>query len=181
MNKNTDYDYFKDWILNEGINRENYVFDISEHKDYISKLNEVERSRFKLALKEMLMNNTLLEHKKEKIYILTSLGNWVLNNGGFSAYNPSISSELNINEKFNKNLELNKRVMYSTLAISILSMIFLGIQTYLSTKPVTIKIDRESKLPKKLEKELNKINSKLNYLNPLKDSLKKQLEKQPAK
>ena len=135
---NNDY---RDWILFNGVDDDNFVFDISKHSDFINNLDEIGKARFKLALKEMLMNNTLLEHKKDKIYLLTSLGRDVSENGGFSTYNPRISSELNINEQFSKNLDLNKRATYITIGVAIVTMIILAIQTFLQTKPSIVKID----------------------------------------
>lgn len=174
MNEEIPNNDFKDWILFYGIDDENYVFDLSKHNDFINNLDEIEKARFKLALKEMLMNNTLLEHKKNKIYLLTSLGREVLESGSFSTWNPRINSELNINEKFSKNLELNRTATYITIFVAIGTMIVLIVQTYLSTRPSIIQIDKESSLTKKTEQELQKMNTILRqHYQPSKDSLKK--------
>lgn len=169
---------FRDWILFDGVDGENFIFDISKHNDFINNLDEFSKVRFKLALKEMLMNNTLLEYKKNKIYLLTSLGRQVLENGSFSAWSPQINSDLNINEKFSKNLELSKRATYITICIAFGSMIILAAQTYLTTLPTIVRIEKESTLTKKLEQKLQEINTELNKRNEiLKNSLKKEHSK----
>ncbi|MFV8324494.1 hypothetical protein [Flavobacterium sp. ZS1P14] len=176
---NNDY---KDWILFDGVNRENFVFDISKHSDFILSLDDINKARFKLALKEMLMNNTLSEYKKDKIYLLTSLGREVLDAGTFSSFNPRINSDLNINEKFSKNLELNKRATKITIGVAIGTMIILIIQTYISTKTSTIRIEKELPINKELQKELRGINNTLYLLRPiLADSLNKERQKQTKK
>jgi len=176
---NNDY---RDWILFDGVDNNNYVFDISKHSDFINNLDGIGKARLKLALKEMLMNNTLLEHKKDQIYLLTSLGREVSENGGFSGYNPHISTELNINEQFSKNLALNKRVSQITIGVAISTMIILGIQTYISTKPSIVKIDTESTLTKKIEQGVQETNTILRrHYQQLKDSLKKEFHIQPKK
>ena len=176
---NNDY---RDWILFKGIDDDNFVFDISKHSDFINNLDEIGKARFKLALKEMLMNNTLLEHKKDKIFLLTSLGKAVREEGSFSAYNPHISSELNINEQFSKNLDINKRATYITVGVSIVTMFILSIQTFLQSKPSIVKIDPELAVTKKLEQELQETNTILRHHYPSsKDSLKKELHIQTKK
>lgn len=178
-NFNNDY---RDWILSYGVDNKNYVFDISKHSHFINNLDEIGKARFKLALKEMLMNNTLLEHKKDKIYLLTSLGREVSENGGFSGYNPKISSELNINEQFSKNLELNKRTTYATLGVSVFTMFILLVQTVIQSKTPTVKIKTEATLTKNIEQELKEINTTLRlHHQTLKDSLKKELHTQAKK
>jgi hypothetical protein len=176
---NNDY---RDWILFDGVDDDNYVFDISKHSGFINNLDEIGKARFKLALKEMLMNSTLLEHKKNQIFLLTSLGREVRENGSFSAYNPHISSELNINEQFSKNLDLNKRATYITVGVSIVTMFILSIQTFLQTKPSIVKIDTESALTKKLEQEVKETNTILrHHYQTSKDSLKKEFHIQAKK
>ena len=178
-NFNNDY---RDWILFYGVDDDNFIFDISKHTDFINNLDEIGKARFKLALKEMLMNSTLLEHKKDQIFLLTSLGKAVKEEGSFSAYNPHISSELNINEQFSKNLEINKRATYITVCVAVATMIILAIQTFLQTKPSIVKIDTESALTKKLEQELQETNTILrHHYQTSKDSLKKGLHIQAKK
>ena len=170
---NNDY---RDWILFKGVDDDNFVFDISKHSNFINSLNEIEKARFDLALKEMLMNGTLFEHKKNKIFLLTSLGKAVSEEGTFSAYNPHISSELNINEQFSKNLDLNKRTTYATLGVSIITMFILSVQTFIQSKNPTVHIKTEASLTKNIEQELKELNTTLNlHHQTLKDSLKKEL------
>ena len=178
-NFNNDY---RDWILFYGVDDDNFVFDISKHTDFINNLDEIGKARFKLALKEMLMNSTLLEHKKDQIFLLTSLGKAVKEEGSFSAYNPHISSELNINEQFSKNLDLNKRTTYITVGVAIGTLIVLLVQTYISTLPSTIRIEKEQKSKTKSKPKTQELQSNLqSHYQTSKDSLKKELHIQAKK
>ncbi|MFV8336632.1 hypothetical protein ACNQF7_11200 [Flavobacterium sp. RSP29] len=183
VNFNNDY---RDWILSYGVDDDNYVLDISKHSDFINNLDEIGEARFKLAIKEMLMNNTLSEHKKDKIYLLTSLGREVLENGGFSGYNPHISSELNINEQFSKNLDISKRATKITICVAFGTLIVLMVQTYLSTLPSTIRIEKEQKSktkskPKPKPKTQELESNLHSHYQTSKDSLKKEFHIQAKK
>lgn len=170
---NNDY---RDWILFEGVDNKNKVFDISKHSNFINSLNEIEKARFDLALKEMLMNGTLFEHKKNQIFLLTSLGKFVYDTGSFSGVNLFINSELNINEKFSKNLDLNKKATKITIGIAIGTLIVLIVQAYISTLPSTIRIDKESILTTKPKQKTQELESNQQIRSQTsKDSLKKEL------
>ncbi|RVT76441.1 hypothetical protein EOD40_08005 [Flavobacterium sufflavum] len=182
MNTEIPNNDYRDWILFYGVDNKNFVFDISKHSDFINSLDEIGKARFKLALKEMLLNNTLTEHKKDKLFLLTSLGKFISENGGFTSINLQTNSELNINEKFSKNLEINKQATYITVGVSIITMFILGLQTFLQTQPSIVKIDTEPTLTKTLELEVQETNTILrHHYQPLKDSLKKELHIQSKK
>jgi hypothetical protein len=126
---------YRDWILFKI--GEDGIYDESKFEAHIVALDNIQRVKYRLALEEMLMNGSIYHIPKTRTYLLTSLGQRVKEAGSFSCYSPSISPELNLNEKFSKNVKVNNNATRITVGVAIGTLIALIIQVLISAFKTT--------------------------------------------
>ena len=152
---------FRDWILCK-VDNETLVYDESVHIDEINRLNKVQRTRYNIALEEMLMSGALYKVPKESKYIMTSLGKEVLDNGSFTVWSPKISSELNLNKKFSKSERTSNIATKISVGVGIGTLLVLIIQVVIDVKlPKTIQGRVQVQIEETLNQELQSLKTKI--------------------